>query len=193
MPHKLLFEPENSDNADQFLFCMNSLQHEGKDSMDISLNEDRSKNLVDYYCVDASLVSPDKPQCVAEYADNGERFRPYMKSQEKELTGFKNQNKRRGKNRKRSASAYGLDDVSLHDHSRESNPKTKTQGFIQQSLPQAHDWCYESLRNSVVILHTRLDQETCSSDGEPYRDRVEFLEQQLMLSGLQNNPQRRNA
>ena len=102
-----------------------------------------------------------------------------MKSQGKELTGFKNQSKRRGKNKKGSGSAYGSDNVSLHEHSMESNPKTKTQGFIQQSLPQAHDWCYESLRNSVVILHTRLDQETYSSDGEPYRDRVEFLEQQL--------------
>ena len=163
------YKPQNSDNADQFVLCMNSVQHEGKDSMDISLNEDRSKNLVDYYCVDASLVCPDKPQCVAEHADNGERFRPYMKSQEKELTGFKNQNKRRGKNRKRFGSAYGLDDVSLRDHSRESNPKTKTQGFIQQSLPQVHDWCYEdTLAERDVALQCAilqsLEQESCQSN-----------------------------
>ena len=45
-----------------------------------------------------------------------------------------------------------------------------------------------SLRNSVVILQTRLDQETYTSDGEPYRERVEFLEQQLMFrsSEIQN-------
>ena len=44
------------------------------------------------------------------------------------------------------------------------------------------------LRKSVVILHTRLDQETCSSDGEPYRDKVEFFKQQLMCqsSEIQN-------
>ena len=44
------------------------------------------------------------------------------------------------------------------------------------------------LRKSVVILHTRLDQETCSSDGEPYRDKVEFYKQQLMFksSEIQN-------
>ena len=168
-PHRSLCEPENSDNADQFRLYMNSHQHEGEDFKKISLNKDRSNNLVDYYCVDASLVCSDKPQCVVEYADNGDRFRPYMKSQGKELTGFKNQSKRRGKNKKGSGSAYGSDNVSLHEHSMESNPKTKTQGFVQLSLPEAHDWRYENtLAERDVALQSAIlqsfEQGSCESN-----------------------------